>query len=125
MKFHIDKTDKSPLCRMCRVENEPISHIVSECKMLSRKEYRYIHRRHDNVCRYIHRKISKNMDLKTHNSATSMSQMELLRTNGTRFCEILQSSVIPRLMLDDQILLLLIKPRRKLKSQILSYLMNE
>ena len=67
----------------------------------------------------------QNMDFKTHNSATSMSQMELLRTNGTRFCEILQSSVIPRLMLDDQILLLLIKPRRKLKSQILSYLMNE
>ena len=50
-KFHIDKTGESPLCRMCRVENETVSHIVSECKMLAQKEYK---KRHDNVCRYIH-----------------------------------------------------------------------
>ena len=30
VKFHIDKTGESPLCRMCRVENETVSHIVSE-----------------------------------------------------------------------------------------------
>ena len=54
------------------------------------------------------------MAFKEHSSGTSMSQMELLRAKGTRFCVILQSSVIPRLKLDDKILLLLIKPRRKL-----------
>ena len=59
---------------------------------------------------------AKNMAFKERNSVTSMSQMELLRTKGTRFCGILQSSVIPRLKLDDQMLLLLIKPRRKLRS---------
>ena len=25
VKFHIDKTGESPLCRMCRVENETVS----------------------------------------------------------------------------------------------------
>ena len=54
------------------------------------------------------------MAFKEHNSGTSMSQMELLRAKSTRFCVILQPSVIPRLKLNDKILLLLIKPRRKL-----------
>ena len=39
---------------------------------------------------------AKNMTFKEHNSGTSMSQVELLRTKGTRFCGILQSSVVPR-----------------------------
>ena len=51
MKFHIDKTDESPLCRICRVANEAVSHTVSECKMLAQKESK---KRHDNACRYIH-----------------------------------------------------------------------
>ena len=66
--------------------------------------------------------MKKKYDFKEHNSGTSMSQMELLRTKGTRFCGILQSIVIPRLRLDDQILLLLLKPRRKLRSLMLPYL---
>ena len=37
---------------------------------------------------------AKNMAFKERNSVTSMSQMELVRTKGTRFCGILQSSVI-------------------------------
>ena len=59
---------------------------------------------------------AKNMAFKEHSSGTSMSQIELLRTKGKRFCGIFQSSAIPRLKLDDQILLLLIKPNRKLRS---------
>ena len=59
VKFHIDKTGESPLCRMCRVENETVSHIVSECKMLAQKEYK---KRHDNVCRYIHWKLCEKHD---------------------------------------------------------------
>ena len=55
---------------------------------------------------------AKNMTSKEHNSGKSMSQMELLRTKGKRFQGILESSVIPRLKLDGQILLLLIKPRK-------------
>ena len=50
-KFHIDQTGESPLCRMCRVENETVSHIASEFKMLAQKEYK---KRHNDVFRYIH-----------------------------------------------------------------------
>ena len=49
-KFYIHKTAESPLCRMCRVENETISHIVSESKMLTKQEYKT---RHGNVYNYI------------------------------------------------------------------------
>ena len=62
------------------------------------------------------------MTSKEHNSGVSISQMELLRTKGTRFCRILQSSVIPRLKLDERILFLLIQPWRKLRWQMLPYL---
>ena len=41
--------------------------------------------------------MQKNMAFKEHNSGTSMSQMELLRTKGRRFCRILQSSVITKI----------------------------
>ena len=59
MKLHKDKTDESPLFRMCRVENETVSHIVIECKMLAQKQYR---KRHDNVCKYIHWKLCEKHD---------------------------------------------------------------
>ena len=102
VKFHIDKTGESLLWRMCKVESKPISHIMGECKM-----------RYDNVFigNYAKNRTSKECD-----SGVSMNQMGLLRRKGTRFCEVLQSSVIPRLKFDDQILYLLIKPRRKLRS---------
>ena len=56
---------------------------------------------------------AKNMTFKKDNSGASMNQMELLRTNGTRFCLWnLKSSVIPRLNLDGQI------GRRKTKKEV-------
>ena len=112
MKFHIDKTGESSLCRMCSIENETVSHIVSQCKMLAQKEYE---KRHDNVGRYIHWKLCEKYGFQGAQSGTSMIQMELLRTKSTRFCGILQFSVIPRLKFDDHILLLLIKPKWKLR----------
>ena len=50
-KCNINKTGKSPLCRMYGTRNETISHIVSECDKLSQKEYK---RNHDSVGRYVH-----------------------------------------------------------------------
>ena len=50
MKLQMGKTGESSLCRMCRVENKTVSHIVSECKMLVQKEYQ---KWHDNLCRCI------------------------------------------------------------------------
>ena len=49
-KCNIDKTGESPLCRMCGIRNETISHIVSEYAKLA-QEYK---RRHDSVERYVH-----------------------------------------------------------------------
>ena len=51
MRTGHDQNVQSVLCRVCRVENKTVSHIVSECKMLAQKEYK---KRHGNVCRYIY-----------------------------------------------------------------------
>ena len=59
VKFHINRTGESPLCRMCKGGNHIVSHIVRECKMLAQKEYK---KSHDNVCRYIHWKLYKKYD---------------------------------------------------------------
>ena len=40
IKYNIEKTGKSPLCRMCGTRNETISNIVSECGQLAQKEYK-------------------------------------------------------------------------------------
>ena len=50
-KFHIDKTSESPLCRLCGVKGESISHLVSECSKLAQKQYKA---RHDSVAQIIH-----------------------------------------------------------------------
>ena len=60
VKFHIDKSIDSPLCRMCGAKSESVGHLVSECSKLAQKEYK---RRHDNVARYIHWKLCEQVDL--------------------------------------------------------------
>ena len=51
IKYNIDKTAESPLCRTCDTKNETISHLVSGCGKLAQKEYK---RRHDSVGRHVH-----------------------------------------------------------------------
>ena len=51
IKYNIDKTAMSLLCRMCGTKNETISHIVSECGKLAQKEYK---RRHASIGKYVH-----------------------------------------------------------------------
>ena len=53
IRYNVDKTPESPLCRMCGTKNEIISHIVNECGKFAQKVYK---RRHDSVGRYAHRK---------------------------------------------------------------------
>ncbi len=48
VKHHIDKSNDSPLCRLCGKRGETIQHIMCECEKLAQKEYK---RRHDNVAR--------------------------------------------------------------------------
>ena len=86
MKLQMGKTGESSLCRMCRVENKTVSHIVSECKMLVQKNIKSGMTIYAGV---FVGDYAKNMAFKEHNSGASMSWIELSRTKGTRFCGIL------------------------------------
>ena len=113
VKLHIDKTGESPLCRMCRVEKRQYHILWVNVRCWSNRNTKR------GIIIYAGifiENYAKNMTSKERNSGTSMSQMELLRTKGTRFCGIVQSSMTPRLKLDWQILFLLIKPWTKLRS---------
>ena len=78
VKFDKDKATESPLCRICVVENETVSHAVSKYVMLSRKE---IKRGMKIYAGILITEYVKNMVLKEHHNGTSMSQTVELRTN--------------------------------------------
>ena len=61
MKHKIEKTAQSPLCRICDMKSETISHIVSECEKLAQKDYK---RRHGNNARIVHWKLCRKYNLK-------------------------------------------------------------
>ena len=63
MKYHIDKTSESPLCRLCEKKGENVQHITSGCEKLAQKEYK---RRHDNIAKKVHWDICKKSGLE-HN----------------------------------------------------------
>ena len=62
VKYHVDKSIESPLCRLCGEHTESVSHIVAECKKLAQREYK---RRHDNVAKIVHWKLCKKYDLES------------------------------------------------------------
>ena len=51
IKHHINKTSKTPLCRLCGKKGESVQHLVSSCEKLPQKEYK---RRHNNVAKKVH-----------------------------------------------------------------------
>ena len=60
MKFHVDKTVESPLCRRCNEKGESMGHLVNECSKLAQREHK---KRHDNVARIIHRELCRLYEL--------------------------------------------------------------
>ena len=50
LKYYIDKTSESPLCRLCGKKCESVQHLVCGCEKLAEKEYK---RRHDNVAKEV------------------------------------------------------------------------
>ena len=60
MKDHMDKTSKSPLCRLCGKKGESVQNMTSGCKKLAQKEYK---RRHDNSTKKVHWDICKKKGL--------------------------------------------------------------
>ena len=61
VKATIDTSQDDPKCRMCKQNNETISHIVSGCPKLAQKEYK---KRHDNVARAVHWDLSEKYGFK-------------------------------------------------------------
>ena len=59
VKYHIDKTVESPLCRLCGEKGESVHHIVCECKKLAQREYK---QRHD-VAKVVHWKLCEKYHL--------------------------------------------------------------
>ena len=60
VKHLIDKTSKSPLCRLCGKKGESVQHFVSVSEKLAQKEYK---RRHDSVAKKIHWDLCKKNEL--------------------------------------------------------------
>ena len=51
VKYHMDRTSESPLCRLNGKRGESVQHLVSGCEKLAQKEYK---RRLDNVTKKVH-----------------------------------------------------------------------
>ena len=58
VKAKIDKGQRDSSCRVCRKVDESIDHIVSDCSKLVEKEYK---RRHDNLGKIVHWKLSRKL----------------------------------------------------------------
>ena len=60
IKYHVDKSNDSPLCRLCGKRGETVQHIICECEKLAQREYK---RRHDNVAKKVHWDLCKSYGL--------------------------------------------------------------
>ena len=50
IKYTIDKTSGTPLCRLCNVKTDSITHIVSACSILAKSQYRNAITRFEHAC---------------------------------------------------------------------------
>ena len=66
IKFHIDRTISSSLCRMCGQKGETVLHLVSEGSKLAQGEYKD---RHDNLGRKFHWEICRKYNLEHANKS--------------------------------------------------------
>ena len=63
LKFYIDKTANSAMCRMCGNKGETVQHLICECEKLAQKEYK---RRHVNVAKRLHWDLCMKIRLKCY-----------------------------------------------------------
>ena len=85
IKFHIDKTIDSPLCRMCGERGESIDHLVSECSKLTQREYK---RRDDDVACYINWQLCEKGGIERASKWYEQNQKECLRMKTVSYCGI-------------------------------------
>ena len=81
MKFHVDKTVESSLCRMCNEKGESVSHLLSECSKLAEREFK---RRHDNVIRIIHWALCRLYELDRADKWFEQQPSSVLETDRTK-----------------------------------------
>ena len=83
VKAAIGRSQEDPKCRMCKQNNETISHFVSGFPKLEQKEYK---KRHDNVAKAVHQDLSENMRLSKVRGGMTMSRTVYLKMRITRCC---------------------------------------
>ena len=80
-KFHIDKTSESPLCRLCGIKGESISHLISECSKLVQKQYK---ERHDSVAQNIHWELCGMYGFERENKWYDHIPQSVIENEGTK-----------------------------------------
>ena len=99
IKFRIDKTIDSPLCRMCGNKNKTVSHIVSEWCMLAQRENKRSTTMLQGMCIGVS---VKNINSTEPTNGTITSQRESFRMLITRFYGIPRFSATKRFVLVDK-----------------------
>ena len=72
-------TADTHLCRLCKVQNETVQHIVSGCKMLCANQYTF---RHNQVAKYIHWTVLRDLDIKVSDSWLKHQPAESVSKDG-------------------------------------------
>jgi hypothetical protein len=65
VRAKIWKTHSCTKCRLCKTQNETVSHIVSGCKMLAATQYMF---RHNQVAKYLHWNILRDLNINVSES---------------------------------------------------------
>ena len=85
---HILKNSNDDKCRMCNKDPESIFHILGACDVLAKREY---FTRHNNMCRYIHYKISQHFGLQVGENWYLHNPADVTRSDK---CEIVYDQTI-------------------------------
>ena len=80
IQYRIDKSETSPMCRLCNQREETVAHILSECQVLAQNQYK--NWRHDKVAQIIHWYLCKLHDL-DHNEKWYEHKPEVVQENNS------------------------------------------
>ena len=72
-------TSSTSMCRLCKEQNETVSHIVSGCKMLCGTQYMY---RHNQVAKYIHWNILRDLKIDVPETWLNHEPAEVVTRDG-------------------------------------------
>ena len=94
MKARIEKSDVSPMCRMCNAAEETVFHIVSECRVHAQTEYKGTH---DKLAKVIHWDLCKKYGVKVQSKWYDHVQEKVEETDHVKIlwdCNIQTDHVI-------------------------------